>query len=67
MNENIEVNQNIDEALAALVTVITPDHAEWEERRVRWNHFSNDTKTRIIAVPQNVDDVVKIVHWLREK
>ena len=53
-------------ALEAMVTVVTPDHKEWEDRRARWNHFSNDTETQIIAVPKNVEDVVKIVNWARE-
>ena len=58
--------QNMDTALGALVKVVTPDHEEWEERRSRWNHFSNETETRLIAVPSNVDDVVQIVNWARE-
>jgi len=58
--------QNMDTALGALVKVVTPDHEEWEERRSRWNHFSNETETRVIAVPSNVDDVVQIVNWARE-
>ena len=62
----IKMNQKIDEALGALVSVVTPDHAEWEERRARWNHFSNDTETRIIAVPKSMEDVVIIVNWVRE-
>lgn len=62
----VEMNQKIDEALGALVNVVTPDDAEWEERRARWNHFSNDKETRIIAAPKNIDDVVKIVNWARE-
>jgi FAD/FMN-containing dehydrogenase len=62
----IKMNQKIDEALGTLVSVVTPDHAEWEERRARWNHFSNDTETRIIAVPKSIDDVVKIMNWIRE-
>ena len=60
------MNQKKYEALGAVVTVITPDHAEWEERRTRWNHFSNDTETQIIAVPKNAEEVVKIVNWARE-
>ena len=60
------MTEKIDNALGALVTTITPDHAEWEERRVRWNHFSNETTTRIIAVPKNIEDVVKIANWARE-
>lgn len=60
------MNKEIIEALGAMVHVITPDHAEWEERRARWNHFSNDTPTKLIAVPKNTDDVTKIVDWARE-
>jgi len=52
--------------LGNLVTVVTPNHSEWEERRVRWNHFSNETSTEIIAIPKNADDVVKIVNWASE-
>ena len=58
--------QNMDTALGVLVRVLTPDHEEWGERRSRWNHFSNETETRLIAVPSNVDDVVQIVNWARE-
>jgi hypothetical protein len=53
-------------ALAEMVKVVTPDHEEWEERRARWNHFSDEVTTRLIAVPGNADDVVKIVNWARE-
>ena len=60
------MNKEIIEALGALVQVVTPDNADWEERRARWNHFSNDTTTKLIAVPKNTDDVVKIVNWARE-
>ena len=60
------MSKKIDNALGELVTTITPGHAEWEERRVRWNHFSNETTTRIIAVPKNIEDVVKIANWARE-
>ena len=55
----------IFEELRKQVTVITPDHKEWEERCERWNHFSKETETHIIAVPKNEGDVVKIVNWAR--
>ncbi len=60
------MQENMDEELGTRVKVITPNHEEWEERRVRWNHFSNETNTRLIAVPTNTDEVVKIVNWARE-
>lgn len=52
--------------LANMVRVVTPDHEEWDERRARWNRFSDEVATRLIAVPGNADDVVKIVSWARE-
>ena len=59
------MNQQIDDTLGALVKVITPGHAEWEERCGRWNHFTKETDVRLIAVPENVEDVAKIVNWAR--
>jgi FAD/FMN-containing dehydrogenase len=64
------VNKLTDEQLFKLgkmVKVVTSDHEEWEERRVRWNRFSDEVATRLIAVPSTVDDVVKIVSWAREE
>mmetsp|Transcript_25573 Transcript_25573/g.55918 ORF Transcript_25573/g.55918 Transcript_25573/m.55918 type:complete len:453 (-) Transcript_25573:219-1577(-) len=58
----------MDEELAKLVKVVTPeDGDEWEERRSRWNLFSETEATvRLVAVPKDTDDVVKIVNWARE-
>lgn len=60
------MNQEIKNALKAVVTVVTPEDGEWEERRSRWNHFSNDTETQIIAIPKNTKEVVEIINWARE-
>lgn len=57
----------MDTDLAKLVKVVVPGHEEWEERRTRWNKFSEtEAKVRVIAVPSNTDDVVKVVNWARE-
>ncbi|NKB68933.1 MAG: FAD-binding protein [Candidatus Latescibacteria bacterium] len=63
------INGNTSKAekmLAEAVKVVTPDHEEWQERRERWNRFSDEVPTRLIAVPANTEDVVKIVNWARE-
>lgn len=60
------MNQKIKDALKAIVKIVTPENGEWNERRARWNHFSNDTETQIIAVPKNAEEVVKIINWARE-
>ena len=51
------------------IKVVTSTHDEWEERRQRWNQFSEDeieAPVRIIVVPQNINDVVTIVNWARK-
>jgi len=53
--------------LGGLVTVVSSKYSKWEERRVRWNHFSNETSTEIIAIPKNAEDLLKIVNWARVK
>ena len=60
------MDQKIMDALKLVVTIVTPENEQWEERRVRWNHFSNETSTEVIAIPKNAEDVVKIVNWARE-
>mmetsp|Transcript_5554 Transcript_5554/g.10415 ORF Transcript_5554/g.10415 Transcript_5554/m.10415 type:complete len:451 (-) Transcript_5554:242-1594(-) len=57
----------MDAELAELVKVVTPGHEEWEERRSRWNLFGeSEVEVRLIAVPKNESDVVKIVDWARQ-
>ncbi len=60
----------MDAELASLgVKVVTSDHEEWQERRQRWNLFSEDeaeAPVRIIAVPKDTNDVMKIVSWARK-
>jgi hypothetical protein len=57
----------MDAKLGELVKVVDRDHGEWEERRSRWNLFSeSEANVRIIACPKNVDEVVAIVKWAAE-
>jgi FAD/FMN-containing dehydrogenase len=60
------MTQEIKNALKAVVTVVTPEDGEWEERRARWNHFSNETETQLIAIPKNIKEVAAIINWARE-
>lgn len=55
-----------DLSLSDQLKVFTTMDEEWIERRARWNLFSNDIPTRIIAAPQNIEEVVAIVNWARE-
>ena len=57
----------MDTELANLVKVVTPGHEEWEERTTRWNQFSElEAEVRLVAVPKDIDDVIKIVGWARK-
>jgi FAD/FMN-containing dehydrogenase len=56
----------MDEELTKLVKVVTPGHDEWEERRARWNLFSQEAEVRIIVCPKDQDEVITIVNWARK-
>ena len=53
--------------LAGLVKVVRDGHDEWDERRSRWNRFTEDTLVTAVAVPMGVPDVVKIIDWARDR
>ena len=64
-----EIEVNDQELIDLGIKVVTSTHNEWEERRQRWNQFSEDeieAPVRIIVVPLNINDVVTIVNWARK-
>eukprot|EP00957_Ditylum_brightwellii_P018134 1365654-Ditylum_brightwellii.AAC.1 len=60
------------ELISSGIKVVTSDHPEWEERRQRWNLFSeadddeSSADVRIIVVPKNQDEIIQIVNWARK-
>jgi FAD/FMN-containing dehydrogenase len=45
-------------------TVVTPEDPSWDEARQAWN-LAVDQRPALVALPENVDDVVAIVNFAR--
>jgi FAD/FMN-containing dehydrogenase len=45
--------------------LVLPGDSNWDEARLAW-HLAVDQRPAAVAVPQNIHDVIEIVHWARE-
>src|SRR5262245_45931990 len=45
--------------------LVLPDAASWDEARLAW-HLAVDQRPVAVAIPENLHDVIEIVHWARE-
>src|SRR5262249_32805298 len=45
--------------------LVLPDDASWDEARLAW-HLAVDQRPVAVAIPENLHDVIEIVHWARE-
>src|SRR5439155_6666242 len=55
-----DVRANLDGEL------LLPGDWNWDEARLAW-HLAVDQRPAAVAVPENVHDVIEIVHWAREE
>jgi hypothetical protein len=45
--------------------LVVPGDENWDEARLAW-HLAVDQRPAAVAIPENVHDVIEIVHWARE-
>jgi hypothetical protein len=45
--------------------LVVPGDSNWDEARQAW-HLAVDQRPAAVALPQNVHDVIELVHWARE-
>jgi UDP-N-acetylenolpyruvoylglucosamine reductase len=45
--------------------IVVPGDSNWDEARLAW-HLAVDQRPVAVAVPEDVHDVIEIVHWARE-
>jgi FAD/FMN-containing dehydrogenase len=45
--------------------LVVPGDPNWDEARLAW-HLAVEQRPAAVAVPENVHDVIEIVHWARE-
>ncbi|MFL5928197.1 MAG: FAD-binding oxidoreductase [Gaiellaceae bacterium] len=46
--------------------LVLPGDSSWDEARLAW-HLSVDQWPAAVAIPENLHDVIEIVHWAREE
>src|SRR3954452_22368155 len=46
--------------------LVLPGDSSWDEARVAW-HLAVDQRPAVVAIPENLHDVIEIVHWAREE
>jgi FAD/FMN-containing dehydrogenase len=46
--------------------LVLPGDSNWDEARLAW-HLAVDQRPAAVAVPENVHDVIEIVHWAAEE
>jgi hypothetical protein len=46
--------------------LVLPSDPNWDEARLAW-HLAVDQRPAAVALPENLHDVIEIVHWAREE
>src|SRR3954463_8590893 len=46
--------------------LVLPGDSNWDEARLAW-HLAVDQRPAAVAIPENLHDVIEIVHWAREE
>ena len=46
--------------------LVLPSGPNWDEARLAW-HLAVDQRPAAVALPENLHDVIEIVHWAREE